>query len=137
MVPLLVIDRGDFHQKHLLQLESAELRSQLGVLAMSELEPASSGGSNRRYVVTRGVVERPVAERPTQDSLAAIAEWLVGEAREIYRAAGLRRIRLADVGDRAAAAGDFAQRHAPPAISWDHLHLVAHERPKRADADRP
>ena len=50
---------------------------------MSESEPASSGGSNRRYVVTRGVVERPVAERPTQDSLAAIAEWLVGEAREI------------------------------------------------------
>ena len=29
------------------------------------------------------MVERPVAERPTKDSLDVIAEWLVGAAREI------------------------------------------------------
>src|SRR5215472_3328488 len=50
---------------------------------MSQSEPASSAGRDRRYVVTAGVVERPVAERPTRDSLAAIAEWLVGAALEI------------------------------------------------------
>src|SRR6516162_11698041 len=50
---------------------------------MSQSEPASSGGRDRRYVVTTGVVERPVAERPTKDSPDAIAEWLVGAAREI------------------------------------------------------
>jgi hypothetical protein len=33
--------------------------------------------------LTAGVVERPFAERPTNDSLDAIAEWLVGAAREI------------------------------------------------------
>ena len=50
---------------------------------MSQSEPASSGGRDRRYVVTTGVVERPVAERPTKDSPDAIAEWLVGAARAI------------------------------------------------------
>src|SRR5262244_1983697 len=50
---------------------------------MSQSELASSGGRDRRYVVTTGVVERPVAERPTKDSPDAIAEWLVGAAREI------------------------------------------------------
>lgn len=50
---------------------------------MSQPEPASSGGRDGRYVVTTGVVERPVAERPTKDSPDAIAEWLVGAAREI------------------------------------------------------
>jgi adenylate cyclase len=50
---------------------------------MSQSEPAPSAGRDLRYVVTAGVVERPVAERPAQDSLDAIAEWLVGEAREI------------------------------------------------------
>jgi hypothetical protein len=33
--------------------------------------------------LTAGALERPVAERPTRDSLEAIAEWLVGAAREI------------------------------------------------------
>src|SRR5215475_16225228 len=50
---------------------------------MSQSEPASSGGRDRRYVVTTGVVERPVAERPTKDTPDAIAEWLVRAAREI------------------------------------------------------
>jgi hypothetical protein len=34
-------------------------------------------------VLTAEVLERSVAERPTRDSLEAIAEWLVGAAREI------------------------------------------------------
>src|SRR5215467_7252831 len=50
---------------------------------MSQLEPAPSTGRDQRYVLTTGVVERPVAERPTSDSLEAIGEWLVGEARNI------------------------------------------------------
>jgi adenylate cyclase len=50
---------------------------------MSQSEPASSGDRDRRYVVTTGVVERPVAERPTKDNSDAIAEWLVGAARAI------------------------------------------------------
>jgi adenylate cyclase len=50
---------------------------------MSQSVPVPSTGRDRRYVLTAGVVERPVAERPTSDSLDAIAEWLVGEAREI------------------------------------------------------
>ena len=47
---------------------------------MNQSEPASSGSRDRRYVVTTGVVERPVAERPTKESLDAVAEWLVGAA---------------------------------------------------------
>jgi hypothetical protein len=44
----------------------------------------SAARRDRRYVVTAGVVERPVAERPTSESLDAVAEWLVGAAaREI------------------------------------------------------
>src|SRR5262245_25042360 len=50
---------------------------------MSQSQPAPSDGRNQRYVLTRGVVERPIAERPTSDSLDAIAEWLVGAALEI------------------------------------------------------
>ena len=50
---------------------------------MSQSEPAPSAGRDRRYVLTAGAVERPVAERPTNDNLDAIAEWLVGAAREI------------------------------------------------------
>lgn len=50
---------------------------------MSRSKPAPSTGRDQRYVLTAGVVERPVAERPTNDSLDAIAEWLVGAAREI------------------------------------------------------
>ena len=50
---------------------------------MSQSKPAPSIGRDQRYVVTREVVERPVAERPTNDSFDAIAEWLVGAAREI------------------------------------------------------
>jgi hypothetical protein len=34
-------------------------------------------------VFTTAVVERPPAERPTVDSTAAIAEWLIGDARRI------------------------------------------------------
>jgi hypothetical protein len=49
---------------------------------MRQREPAPSAGRGRRYS-NRGVVERSVAERPTQDSLDAIAEWLVGAAREL------------------------------------------------------
>ena len=54
-----------------------------GVLTMSQSPPAPSAGRDQRYVLTSGVVERPIAERPTNDSLDAIAEWLVGAAREI------------------------------------------------------
>ena len=36
-----------------------------------------------RTVVTREVVERPPAQRPTHDTIDAIAEWLIGEARRI------------------------------------------------------
>jgi adenylate cyclase len=44
----------------------------------------SAARRDRRYVVTAGVVERPVAERPTNESLDAVAEWPVGAAaREI------------------------------------------------------
>jgi adenylate cyclase len=50
---------------------------------MSQSVSASSSGGDRRHVLTVGVVERPVAERPTSDSLDAIAEWLVGAGREI------------------------------------------------------
>jgi adenylate cyclase len=50
---------------------------------MSQTVSASSSGGDRRHVLTVGVVERPVAERPTNDSLDAIAEWLVGAGREI------------------------------------------------------
>jgi hypothetical protein len=50
---------------------------------MSQSEPASLGSRDQRYVVTTGVFERPIAERPTTDSPGAIAEWLVGAAREI------------------------------------------------------
>ena len=50
---------------------------------MSQSERAPSAGRDQRYVLTTGVVERPVAERPTNDSLDAIAEWLVEAAREI------------------------------------------------------
>jgi len=50
---------------------------------MSQSDATSFGGRDRRYVVTTGVVERPVAERPTNDSPDAIAEWLVGAARAI------------------------------------------------------
>src|SRR5262252_8878251 len=50
---------------------------------MSQSQPAPSAGRNQRYVLTSGVVERPIAQRPTNDRLDAIAEWLVGAAREI------------------------------------------------------
>jgi adenylate cyclase len=50
---------------------------------MSQSKPAPSSSRDPRYVVTREVVERPVADRPTNDSFEAIAEWLVGAAREI------------------------------------------------------
>src|SRR5215468_8044797 len=50
---------------------------------MSQSPPAPSAGRDQRYVLTSGVVERPIAERPTNDSLDAIAEWLVGAACEI------------------------------------------------------
>jgi len=33
---------------------------------MSQSEPAPSAGRDQRYVLTAGVVERPVAERPTK-----------------------------------------------------------------------
>jgi hypothetical protein len=49
---------------------------------MSRSEPAPAAGRGERYVLTRGAVERPLAERPTRDSLDAIAEWLVGGARD-------------------------------------------------------
>lgn len=38
-------------------------------------------------VVTTEVVERPVAERPASDSIEAIAEWLIGDARRVGSAA--------------------------------------------------
>jgi hypothetical protein len=50
---------------------------------MSQSELAPSPGGDQRYVLTAEVLERPVAERPRRDSLEAIAEWLVGAAREI------------------------------------------------------
>jgi adenylate cyclase len=43
----------------------------------------SAGRRDRRFVVSAAVVERPVAERPTSESLDAVAECLVGAAREI------------------------------------------------------
>jgi adenylate cyclase len=45
-------------------------------------------GLDPQLVPTIEVIERPTAERPTHDSLAAIAEWLVGPARRI--ATGVR-----------------------------------------------
>jgi adenylate cyclase len=36
-----------------------------------------------RYLLTRDVVERPLAERPSQDSMQAIGEWVVGPARHV------------------------------------------------------
>jgi adenylate cyclase len=38
---------------------------------------------DQRYLLTREVVQRPPAERPTQDSIQAIGEWLVVPARHI------------------------------------------------------
>src|SRR5258708_15164093 len=46
------------------------------------------GGLDPHLVPTMEVIERPPAERPTHDSLDAIAEWLVGPARRI--ATGVR-----------------------------------------------
>jgi adenylate cyclase len=43
----------------------------------------SAARRDRRYVVTVEVVERPAAERPINESLDAVAEWMVGAAREI------------------------------------------------------
>jgi adenylate cyclase len=37
----------------------------------------------RRHLVTAEVITRPPAERPTHDTIEAIAAWLVGEARQI------------------------------------------------------
>jgi adenylate cyclase len=39
--------------------------------------------TDRRYLTTREVVQRPPEERPTHDSIQAIGEWLVGPARHI------------------------------------------------------
>jgi adenylate cyclase len=38
---------------------------------------------DRQLVPTIEVIERPPAERPTHDTLVAIAEWLVGPARRV------------------------------------------------------
>jgi adenylate cyclase len=38
---------------------------------------------DQRYLLTRDVVERRPAERPSQDSMQAIAEWIVGPARHV------------------------------------------------------
>jgi adenylate cyclase len=40
-------------------------------------------------IITAEVVERPPAERPTRDSIDAIAEWLIGDARRIASAASV------------------------------------------------
>ncbi|MGC2124530.1 MAG: adenylate/guanylate cyclase domain-containing protein [Xanthobacteraceae bacterium] len=40
-----------------------------------------------RTIITAETIERPVAERPTHDSIDAIAEWLIGDARRIVSAA--------------------------------------------------
>jgi hypothetical protein len=88
---------------------------------MSQSEPASSGDRDRRYVVTTGVVERPVAERPTKDSPDAIAEWLVGAARAVPT--GLQA--FDEFAWRILATGlplrVPPQRDAAPAISWNHF----------------
>jgi adenylate cyclase len=60
---------------------------------MSDDNPSHSPSARPRIVVegetvvTTEVVARPVAERPTRDSIDAIAEWLIGEARQIASAA--------------------------------------------------
>jgi adenylate cyclase len=41
-----------------------------------------------RTIITAETIERPPSERPTHDSIDAIADWLIGEARRIPSAAG-------------------------------------------------
>jgi len=55
--------------------------------AMSDDATLSSPIVEGRTIVTAETVERPPAERPTHDSVDAIAEWLIGDARRIRSAA--------------------------------------------------
>lgn len=53
-------------------------------MAMSDdTQDRSTSVIEGRNVITTRVFERPLAERPTHDSLDAIAEWLIGPARRI------------------------------------------------------
>jgi adenylate cyclase len=55
---------------------------------MSEYNPSRSRVVvEGQTVVTTEVFERPAAERPVHDSIEAIAEWLIGDARRIVSAA--------------------------------------------------
>jgi hypothetical protein len=50
---------------------------------VAALDPWSIGIGDPRLLRTGEVVERPPAERPTHASVDAIAEWLMGAARQI------------------------------------------------------
>lgn len=43
-------------------------------------EQSYRGGIDQSYIHTTEIVERPLAERPTRDTVDAIAEWLIGPA---------------------------------------------------------
>lgn len=51
---------------------------------MNQAEPKPPPPAiDRRYLQTRNVVLRPPAERPTHETIDGIADWLVGDARQI------------------------------------------------------
>jgi len=50
---------------------------------MSDDAERSAALVERQNVITTNVVERPAVERPTVDTVEAIAEWLIGDARRI------------------------------------------------------
>src|ERR1700741_1306370 len=46
-------------------------------------EQSYKGGIDQSYIHTTEIVERPLAERPTRDTVDAIAEWLIGPALQV------------------------------------------------------
>ena len=55
---------------------------------MSEVASSSLIVAGRNVIVTE-VVERPAAERPAHETIAAIAEWLISDARRVSSFAGM------------------------------------------------
>jgi hypothetical protein len=88
---------------------------------MADADRNPISGLDPVYFPTGAVLERPVTDRPTHDTIDAIIDWLAGPAHH-------NSLSLAG-----ATAGDPSPPHAASAISRRKLRLVADRRSDRAD----
>ena len=101
---------------------------------MADADRNPISGLDPVYFPTGAVLERPVTDRPTHDTIDAIIDWLAGPAQH-------NSLSLADefdefanaCGRSATTAGDSSPPHAASAISRRKLRLVAYRRSDRAD----